>query len=37
MGQFLARMKSPIEIETLWLDYVGELAKKVPSTSKMSS
>jgi allantoinase len=26
MGQFLARMKSPTEIETLWLDYVGELA-----------
>ena len=22
MGQFLARMKSPAEIETLWLDYV---------------
>jgi allantoinase len=28
MGQFLARMKSPIEIETLWLDYVGELANE---------
>jgi allantoinase len=26
MGQFLARMKSPAEIETLWLDYVLELA-----------
>jgi hypothetical protein len=26
MGQFLARMKSPTEIEKLWLDYVGELA-----------
>jgi peptidoglycan/xylan/chitin deacetylase (PgdA/CDA1 family) len=26
MGQLLARMKSPTEIETLWLDYVGELA-----------
>ena len=26
MGQFLARMKSPAEIEALWLDYVGELA-----------
>ena len=25
MGQFLARMKSPTEIETLWLDYVLEL------------
>ena len=25
MGQFLARMKSPNEIETLWLDYVLEL------------
>jgi len=28
MGQFLARMKSPSEIETLWLDYVGELANE---------
>ena len=28
MGQFLARMKSPIEIESLWLDYVGELANE---------
>jgi allantoinase len=26
MGQNLARMKSPTEIETLWLDYVRELA-----------
>src|ERR1700688_3116668 len=26
MGQQLARMKSPAEIETLWLDYVLELA-----------
>jgi allantoinase len=26
MGQNLARMKSPTEIETLWLDYVLELA-----------
>jgi peptidoglycan/xylan/chitin deacetylase (PgdA/CDA1 family) len=26
MGQFLARMKSANEIETLWLDYVLELA-----------
>jgi allantoinase len=26
MGQFLARMKSPSEIEALWLDYVLELA-----------
>ena len=25
MGQFLARMKSPSEIEALWLDYVLEL------------
>jgi allantoinase len=25
MGQQLARMKSPTEIETLWLDYVLEL------------
>ena len=28
MGQQLARMKSPTEIETLWLDYVGELARE---------
>src|SRR5437667_193522 len=26
MGQHLARMKMPAEIETLWLDYVLELA-----------
>jgi peptidoglycan/xylan/chitin deacetylase (PgdA/CDA1 family) len=28
MGQFLARMKSPNEIESLWLDYVLELANE---------
>jgi peptidoglycan/xylan/chitin deacetylase (PgdA/CDA1 family) len=28
MGQQLARMKSPGEIETLWLDYVLELARE---------
>jgi peptidoglycan/xylan/chitin deacetylase (PgdA/CDA1 family) len=28
MGQFLARMKSPNEIESLWLDYVSELARE---------
>ena len=28
MGQQLARMKSPAEIETLWLDYVLELANE---------
>jgi allantoinase len=28
MGQELARMKSPAEIETLWLDYVSELANE---------
>jgi hypothetical protein len=28
MGQFLARMKSPNEIETLWLDYMLELANE---------
>ena len=28
MGQFLARMKSPSELETLWLDYVSELARE---------
>jgi peptidoglycan/xylan/chitin deacetylase (PgdA/CDA1 family) len=26
MGQYLARMKTPVELETLWLDYVLELA-----------
>ena len=26
MGQQLARMKSPAEVEALWLDYVLELA-----------
>ena len=28
MGQHLARMKGPTEIETLWLDYVLELANE---------
>src|SRR5258707_11794994 len=28
MGQQLARMKTPAEIETLWLDYVLELARE---------
>jgi allantoinase len=28
MGQNLARLKSPTEIETLWLDYVLELAEE---------
>lgn len=28
MGQFLARMKSPSDLETLWLDYVLELARE---------
>ncbi len=28
MGQQLARMKTPTEIETLWLDYVSELARE---------
>jgi allantoinase len=28
MGQQLARMKTPTEIETLWLDYVLELARE---------
>jgi allantoinase len=28
MGQFLSRMKSPGEIEALWLDYVLELANE---------
>src|SRR6266568_4801448 len=28
MGQHLARMKTPTEIETLWLDYVQELARE---------
>jgi allantoinase len=26
MGQYLARMKTPAEIETIWLDYISELA-----------
>jgi peptidoglycan/xylan/chitin deacetylase (PgdA/CDA1 family) len=29
MGQSLARMKTPPEIEALWLDYVSELASEV--------
>jgi len=28
MGQNLARMKTPAEIEALWLDYVSELARE---------
>jgi peptidoglycan/xylan/chitin deacetylase (PgdA/CDA1 family) len=28
MGQQLARMKSPVEIEALWTDYVSELARE---------
>lgn len=28
MGQHLARMKTPVEIEALWLDYVLELARE---------
>jgi allantoinase len=28
MGQYLARLKTPTEIETLWLDYVLELASE---------
>lgn len=28
MGQQLARMKSPAQIETLWLDYILELARE---------
>jgi len=28
MGQFLARMKGPTDLETLWLDYVLELARE---------
>jgi allantoinase len=31
MGQNLARMKTPAEIETLWLDYVLELANEARS------
>ena len=31
MGQNLARMKTPAEIETLWLDYVLELASEARS------
>jgi hypothetical protein len=28
MGQLLARMKTPSEIESLWLDYVSELSRE---------
>lgn len=28
MGQYLARMKTPTEIETLWLDYIAELVRE---------
>jgi peptidoglycan/xylan/chitin deacetylase (PgdA/CDA1 family) len=28
MGQYLARMKTPAELETLWLDYVLELVSE---------
>jgi hypothetical protein len=28
MGQNLARMKAPVEVEGLWLDYVSELARE---------
>src|SRR5919198_6485932 len=28
MGQQLARMKSPAEIEALWIDYISELARE---------
>jgi hypothetical protein len=26
MGQHLARMKTPVQVESVWLDYVSELA-----------
>jgi allantoinase len=28
MGQYLARTKTPTEIETLWLDYISELVRE---------
>jgi len=28
MGQHLARMKTPVEVESVWLDYVSELASE---------
>jgi peptidoglycan/xylan/chitin deacetylase (PgdA/CDA1 family) len=28
MGQYLARMKTPVEVESVWLDYVSELASE---------
>jgi peptidoglycan/xylan/chitin deacetylase (PgdA/CDA1 family) len=34
MGQFLARLKSPSEIETLWSDYIGELAQETRADPK---
>jgi peptidoglycan/xylan/chitin deacetylase (PgdA/CDA1 family) len=33
MGQQLARMKNPTEIEALWLDYVSELAREARADS----
>jgi allantoinase len=33
MGQHLARVKTPTEIETLWLDYVLELAREARADS----
>ncbi len=33
MGQYLARMKTVREIETLWLDYVSELANEARADS----
>jgi allantoinase len=34
MGQFLARLKSPSEIEALWSDYIGELAQEARAAPK---
>ena len=28
MGQHLARMKTPVEVEALWLDYASELSRE---------
>jgi allantoinase len=33
MGQYLARMKTPSEIEALWVDYVSELATEARADS----
>lgn len=31
MGQYLSRMKEPVDLERFWLDYVNELAREAAS------